>query len=411
MADVDNRLTPAIVLGRGYTALGVLRSLALAGIPAYVACPAGDLATHSRWYRPPPGEMPWDGSVDSRTHEILRAMPLEHAILIPGADDAALWVADLAHSDLAARFRASSSSRQTLEILQDKARFGEFLAYAGIPHPRTFTINDSSDVSAIPFDELYRVFVKPVNSQQFCRSKGIKGLWADNRKQFLEIWTRLDAQGFKVIAQEYVPGGADDHYFIDGFCDRNGAFSGLFARRRIRIFPPDFGNSSYCQSIPLAHVRGAIASVVELLTRLRYRGIFSAEFKRDSRDGEFRLLEVNTRAWWYVEFAARCDVNVCQMAFQDAEGLPVTKAPSDYPAGIGCVNLGGDIKSVFSRDPVARISLLQALGQWTKAHYHVFRWDDPGPGLTVGWLGLRRLVVRVRGLMHRRNAAEIPHLR
>ena len=411
MVDLDDRVTPAIVLGRGYTALGTLRSLALAGIPTYVACPAGDLATHSRSYRPPPGETSWDGSVDSQTHEILRAMPLEHAVLIPGADDAALWVADLVQSDLAARFRASSSSRETLEILQDKARFGDFLAHVGIPHPRTFTINDTSDVSAIPFDELDRVFVKPVNSQQFSRCTGIKGVWANNRKQFQEIWARFDAQGFKVIAQEYVPGGADDHYFIDGFCDRNGVFTGLFARRRIRIFPPDFGNSSYCQSIPLAHVQSAIASVLEVLTRLRYRGIFSAEFKRDSRDGKFRMLEVNTRAWWYVEFAARCGVNVCQMAFQDAEGLPVSKAPTDYPTGIGCVNLVGDVKSVFSQHPFARIPLLRALGEWTRAHYHVFRWDDPGPGLAVGWLGLRRLMVRVWGLMHRRKSTAIPHPR
>ena len=46
---------PAIVLGRGYTGLGTLRSLAMAGIPAYVACPPGDLVTRSRWYRPLPG--------------------------------------------------------------------------------------------------------------------------------------------------------------------------------------------------------------------------------------------------------------------------------------------------------------------------------------------------------------------
>ena len=400
MVDPDDRLTSAIVMGRGYTALGALRSLALARIPTYVACPAGDLATHSCWYRPPPGETSWDGSVSPQTHEILRAMPLENVVLIPGADDVALWLADLPKSDLSTRFQVSSSSRETLEILQDKARFGEFLAYAGIPHPRTFTINDRSDISAIPFDELDRVFVKPANSQQFSRSTGIKGVWAHNRKQFQEIWARLDGKGFKIVAQEYVPGGSDDHYFIDGFCDRNGVFAGLFARRRIRIFPPDFGNSSYCQSIPLTEVRGAIASVVDLLTRLRYRGIFSAEFKRDSRDGAFRMLEVNTRAWWYVEFAARCGVNVCRMAFQDARELPVTEAPRNYPVGIGCVNLGGDIKSVLSQRPAVRIPLLRTLGEWARAHYHVFRWDDPGPGLVVGWLGLRRLIARVRGRLH-----------
>lgn len=388
------RCVPAIVLGRGHTGLGMLRALALAGIPTYLACPAGDLATRSRWYRPPPGAMPWDGSVGPQAVDILRAMPLEHAVLIPGADDAALWLADLAQSDLSARFPVSSSSRQTLEILQDKARFGTFLAQAGLPHPRTFTISSSADIAAIPFDALDRVFLKPADSQRFSQRTGCKAVWAHGRGEFQETWARLEAQGFKVVAQEYIPGSAADHYFIDGFRDRNGVFAGLFARRRLRIFPPDFGNSSYCRSIPLADVRDAAASLIELLTKLDYRGMFSAEFKRDARDGQFRILEVNTRAWWYVEFAARCGVNVCRMGFQDALGLPVAPARKDYAAGSGCANLSADIRSVWSQCRAPRSAVLRTLGQWLRAHYHVFRWDDPGPCLSLGWQRLRRLLVR-----------------
>ena len=83
-----------------------------------------------------------------------------------------------------------------------------------------------------------------------------------------------------------------------------------------------------------------------LLARVNYRGIFSAEFKRDARDGQYRILEVNTRAWTYVEFASRCGVNVCEMAWQDALGLPVTAASPSYPVGAGCVSLPRDIRSL-----------------------------------------------------------------
>ncbi len=383
MADSDHHRTPAIVLGHDQTGLGTLRSLRLAGIPTYVACPPGDLATRSRWYRPTPGAIPWDGKVGPQACEILQAMPLAQAVLIPGADDAALWLADIPQSALSDRFCVSSSPRASLEILQDKARFGEFLARTGIPHPRTFPIGCSADIDAIPFDELARVFIKPANSQQFNQVIGAKGIWARNRKEFDDIWLELDANGLKVMAQEYIPGSSSDHYFVDGFRDRNGSMTGLFARRRIRIFPPDFGNSSYCQSIPLADVHGAIENITELLSKLDYRGIFSAEFKRDSRNGNFCILEVNTRAWWYVEFAARCGVNVCQMAYQDAKGLPVTAAPRNYRTGVGCVNLYGDIKAVLAQSPAARDPRTKILGQWARAHFHVFRLDDPGPGLSV----------------------------
>lgn len=386
-----DRFVPAIVVGFGQTGLGALRCLRLAGIPAYIACPADDLATRSRWYRPTPGPVAWDGKCDAAALGLLRSMPLERAVLIPGADDAALWLANLP-DDLRGRFAVSSSSPQTLAILQDKARFGEHLARSGIPHPRTFPIRRRADIDAIPFGELDRVFLKPANSQAFSRIMGTKGIWARNRTELEAIWRKLERHGLEVLAQEYVPGSAADHYFVDGFRDRHGALTGLFARRRWRIFPPDFGNSSYCRSVPLEDVGNAVGSLDALLAGLDYRGIFSAEFKRDARDGSFRILEVNTRAWWYVEFAARCGVNVCRMAWQDACGLPVEAAPRTYPVGAGCVNLPGDIITLRMQPRSARGPLYRIVGQWARAHFHVFRLDDPRPGLSVAWRIMGRLV-------------------
>lgn len=385
---------PVIVVARGPTGLGTLRSLGMAGIPAYVACPPGDLVTRSRWYRPVPGGSGWDGSIGPHVPAILRAMPLARAVLIPGRDDAALWLADLPRSDLADRFRVSSSPRSSLEILQDKARFGQFLAGTTMPHPRTFTIGNLADIAAIPFGELDRVFIKPVDSQHFSQVLGAKGLWAADRAEFEAIWRALDQRGFKVIAQEYVPGSAADHYFLDGFRDRDGALTGLFARRRRRIYPADFGNSSYCESVPLAELGAAVGHLDALLAQLRYRGIFSAEFKRDARCETLRILEVNTRAWWYVEFAARCGVNVCSMAHEDALDRPVTPATQAYTVGAGCVNLDGDIKAVLGHgahrtEPVARTVV-----KWAQAHCHVYRWDDPWPALLGLWERLRQRLAR-----------------
>ena len=366
-----------------------------AGIPAFIACPADDLAARSRWYRGLPGATPWNGNIDADARDQLQALPFERAVLIPGADDAALWTADIAGSDLSTRFRTSSSSRTTLEILQDKDRFAAYLGNTDIPHPRTFAISQRSDIAAIPIDSLDRVFLKPVDSQRFNREFDSKGIWIAGRRQLEDAWSRLDAQGFALVAQEYVPGSAADHYFVDGFRDRNGAFAGLFCRRRMRIHPPDFGNSSYCRSIPPGDVSDAIDSLAVLLAQLHYRGIFSAEFKRDARNGQLKLLEVNTRAWWYVEFAARCGVNVCHMAWQDANDLPVTRVVDGYRVGTGCVNLHGDIQSILSRRKAGSISMARALGQWARAYFHVFRLRDPWPGLSLLWQVIRQRFMRL----------------
>lgn len=375
--------TPAIVVGRGNTLLGALRCLAMAGIPAYVACPPDDFVTRSRFFRPTPGAVPWNGSLGSHGLEALRAMPLDEAVIIPCADDAALWAARLAGTDLAARFRVSTCAPETLAVLQDKSKCGEFLERHAIPHPRTYTIGSLADIGRVPFDEIERVFVKPVDSQSFRRAMGVKAVWASSRAEFEEIWRRLDAEGLRVIAQEYVPGLGSDHYFVDGFRDRTGAVTGLFARRRLRLFPLDFGNSSYCFGIPLNEVAGAIDSVTRLLAALEYRGIFSAEFKRDARTGEFRLIEVNTRAWWYVEYAARCGVNTCRMAYEDALGQPPTPSSREYRTHVGCVNLLADLRAVRATPPEQRPSWLRLLAQWSHSRFHIFRLTDPLPGLTV----------------------------
>ncbi len=372
---------PAIIVARGPTALGALRCLHMAAIPAFSACPAGDLASRSRWYRPAPGPLGWDGTPGAPGLAALRQLPLDAAVLIPGADDIALWLADLPADAIGTRFRVSSSSRASLEILQDKKRFGQFLAGAGVPHPRTFPLERDSDLQRIPLDELDRAFLKPADSRRFNAITGVKGMWANGRAEFERLWQQLAQQDLKVIVQEYIPGPSSEHYFIDGFRDRHGRLTGLLARRRLRIFPPDFGNSSYCESIALTQVAQAAESLETILAQLQYRGIFSAEFKRDSRDGLFKILEINTRAWWYVEFAARCGVNVCEMAWQDALDLPVTQASRAYRMGAGCLNLHDDLAAVTALPAATRGPWSRILRQWSRSYLHVFRLDDPLPAM------------------------------
>jgi D-aspartate ligase len=370
---------PAIVWGCGPTAVGVLRCLHLANIPTFVASPPRDAITRSRFYRPLPGPNPWRGAVDADVGDALRALPFDEAVVIPSADDTALWLSDVPGSELANRVRVSTGSRGTLETLQDKRKFAEYLKQTDIPHPRTFLISSAADVASVPYEELDSTFLKPANSQSFSEIIGAKALRVASRDELARVWAELDGRGFTLMAQEYIPGPPTSHYFVDGFRDGQGRITGLFARRRVRMHPADFGNSSYCRSIPLDEIPDAVDGIVELVARLNYRGIFSAEFKRDSRDGKLRIIEVNTRAWTYVEFAARCGVNVCAMAYDDALDRPVATASKAYAVGQGCVDLHRDINAV--RSGAAGASLASILWQWAFAHFHIFRMDDPGPGL------------------------------
>ena len=102
------------------------------------------------------------------------------------------------------------------------------------------------------------------------------------------------------------------------------------------MFPTDFGNSTYLISVPLERLSPAMESLERILRAVHYRGIFSAEFKRDHRDGKFKILEINARPWWYIGFAIDSGVNVVEMAYRDALGLPVTTNATYRPGTRRC---------------------------------------------------------------------------
>ncbi len=200
-----------------------------------------------------------------------------------------------------------------------------------------------------------------------------------------------------MVVQEYVPGPGSNHYLIDGFIDAGGTVRALFARRRLRMYPPDFGDSTHMVSVPLSEVAPAVESLRTILAAVGYRGIFSAEFKKDERDGVFKILEVNARVWIYVEFAGRCGVDVCTMSYQDALGLPIT-APADYRTGVRLVSPYLDLAAVRYAWRQGQMSAGAWLRSWAGAQQPAFNLSDPLPAI-ADWYEVSRKLLRraVRG--------------
>jgi predicted ATP-grasp superfamily ATP-dependent carboligase len=155
----------------------------------------------------------------------------------------------------------------------------------------------------------------------------------------------------------------------------------LFARQRVRMWPFDFGNSSCTRSVPAQEVNEGVLMVERLLRGLEYRGIFSAEFKVDQRTGRFNVLEVNTRPWWYVEFAATCGVDVCHLAYRDALGLPLDPVP-EYATGRRCLYLPSDWPACISLYNAGQLTLPDWIRSWVPVGTLVHSWDDPLPGMS-----------------------------
>ena len=57
-----------------------------------------------------------------------------------------------------------------------------------------------------------------------------------------------------------------------------------------------------------------------LLRRLSCNGISQVEFKRDPRDGRFKLMEINPRLWQWHTLARACGVDLPLIAYRDQIG-------------------------------------------------------------------------------------------
>lgn len=147
------------------------------------------------------------------------------------------------------------------------------------------------------------------------------------------------------------------------------------------MFPPDFGNSTCMISVPLRDVTGAVDTLETLFEATGYSGIFSAEFKLDERDGQFKILEMNCRPWWYIQFAAECGVDVAEMAYRDALEMPLPKV-GVYKTGARFVFPYYDRYALRDMHRRGKPVLKEFASSWIGAATPVFSWDDPLPAVS-----------------------------
>lgn len=381
MTRASLRDIPVLALGTGITLLGVLRILGEDGAQVLALPDADPTTRHSRWFHPAPAALA--GLTPDRLAGALSQVA-EGTVLMPCSDAWVLAVAGLPES-LRQRFPACVAPAEAIATLVDKARFRAVLERLALPHPRTRALAGLGEFDALPDAALASAFLKPADSQGFFARFRVKAFPVAGREETRRHLAECVESGFAMMLQEYIPGPPTSHYFVDGFVDRSGVVRARFARQRLRMFPADFGNSTLMVSVPPEQVADALRTLDALLADLHYRGIFSAEFKRDARDGRFNLIEVNARPWWYVEYAARCGVDVCALAVQDALGRPVTTIER-YALGRRCAYPSYDWSAVRE----AHVGLGAALRDWLGAVQPVFKWNDPRPSLHEAAGTLRR---------------------
>jgi predicted ATP-grasp superfamily ATP-dependent carboligase len=207
-------------------------------------------------------------------------------------------------------------------------------------------------------------------------------------------YREADAAGLQIMLQELIPG--DDRSGVNYNSYRASASPPVeFTAAKVRLTPRRFGP-------PSVVVSRAIPDVVEparrLLDALGFEGFSCTEFKRDARDGVYKLMEVNGRFNLSSLLMLRCGVNFPLMAYRH---LLADEPPAATTAAEGVYWIDGTKDVVYAIPELVRRpwEIGAFVAPYRRPHvFAVFDRHDPRP-VAVRW---RHLVARaIASLVHR----------
>ncbi|MDT0353275.1 carboxylate--amine ligase [Pseudonocardia charpentierae] len=323
------------------------------------------------------------------------------SLLIPASDAALGTVARHKTSLEDAGLIVASDGAEVTETLLNKATTLALARSAGVPSPATFPVSDEDDVRRFCATAEFPAVLKPELSHIYKQLVGVKWTRVDSTKEALRAYTVARSHSLEVVLQELIPGDEQcgavyNSYFWDGEPLVE------FTSRKIRNSPPETGSPSVVVSewMPEVAEQGR-----RLLGTARFSGYSCTEFKRDPRDGQYKVMEVNARHNLSSLLATRCGVNFPWLQYQHlVDGVvPVQR---DYEQGIYWVDITRDLQHLrhYLRRP--GYSLGELLQPYRRPHVcAVLDRDDLGPAVTRGVDTVRVAAGRLRSRFSRPTAS------
>ena len=265
------------------------------------------------------------------------------------------------------------------EALIDKEAFARFAVERGLHAPRTYAWHELGSVPG-------PVLVKPRVKFDWDASPVLAQLLGGAGKAVVrasgaatvadEVVARFHEQ---LLFQEFIPGGDEALWCFDGVADERGTLLACYVGRKIRSYPPRTGDATY---IELVHDDAAIAAGREVAERAGLKGIFNIDFKRDPRDGAFRVLEINARYNFWLHLGARNGLNLTRVM---VDYLVAQKHPLDtrYSTTYRWIDPELDFRSYrqLARSGELTFARWAASVLFARKIYSVFSWSDPAPFL------------------------------
>jgi D-aspartate ligase len=381
----------AVVIGGDYQGLGIVRSLGRRGIPTCVVDDEHSIARHSRYstHAVHVGDLRNEQAVVSTVLEIGARLGLRGWVLYPTRDET-VAAFSRNRSRLEECFRVPTPEWEATRWAWDKRNTYRLAQELGIPTPMTRYPRDEAELAAL--DLAFPLTVKPAIKEHFFYATKAKAWRADDRNELMRRFRQaavLVPPG-EIMIQDLIPGDGREQFAYCAFFKDGAAVASMVVRRR-RQHPPDFGRAStYVETI---HEPQLEKLSERFLAAIDYYGLVEIEYKRDPRDGLFKLLDFNARTWGYHSIGAHAGVDFPYLLYSDQLDKPVAQCRAT--PGISWIRLMTDLPTALVELARRRLSLGTYIATLRDSDVEaVFSPEDLRPGLAelllIPYLFVRR---------------------
>jgi D-aspartate ligase len=383
----------AYVLGLFDTGVGVIRALAREGVEVRgfdhrVSQPGFSSRFGTHAVCPDPALEP-----DALASFLVERARAEAAppILYPTSDAFVSFVS--AKRDvLEPVFRHALPSREVVAAVLDKGRQYVTAQAAGIAIAATHSPQSLEELTALTATLAFPVVVKPhvghVWRQQFRQDKA---LLVHDARELVALYRDIFAARQSALIQSLILGPNTNHCKVCAYIDMSGMPRIVCCMRKVRQYPIDFGVGTMMESVS----EPELAEIgLRFFRAVGWRGPGSIEFKRDDRDGAWKLIELNPRLWQQNGFATHCGANLPMAQYRDLTGqAPVEQS---YRVGVRWLDEFRDLRSAIVHYRTGRMTLRQWVASYGSVRaFALLATDDMGPFLAAARGEMRAMWRRV----------------
>lgn len=323
---------PAIVIGGGVNALGIVRSLGSAGVPVILV----DDDSNSPAMRSRYGHKLLAPAIEgSLLIDYLRqlASALGGPAMLFLTEEKAVNTVSERRDELPLNLLIRLPEHQRLMALMHKQGFQELAEAHAAPVPRTVRMENIQDLEKVATLRFPCIF-KPSKKSYTYGARFKKAYKVNSVNEVASLYQEIEPILADMVVQEWIEGSDSEIYFCMQYIGEDGVVAASFTGRKIRSWPPHIGGTASCTAAwEYAKELSEITSA--FFRQVRFTGMGSMEYKRDARDGRFYMVEPTVaRTDFQEEVATINGCNLPYAAYCCEFGLPLRPIEALTPARI-----------------------------------------------------------------------------